>query len=284
MKIKFWGTRGSIPTPGNHTYKYGGNSTCVTIDPDGNEFSPLIIDSGTGIRTLSNKLLEAEKPLNLKMIFTHSHWDHIQGFPFFLPAYSPENNIEIYHYPSLGGNIKKSLEIQMDAHNFPIGYDKLKANITFKKFRNNFELMGLHVSILKLNHPGSGVGFRFEKNSKSFVFLTDHELDQQPYNGASLEQTTKFCQNADLLVHDAQYLNSEMELYRGWGHSSAEDVFEMALKAGVKKLALFHHDPNRTDDEIDEILIDLNSNIKSRNLKISCSGAREGDLIDIDTI
>jgi len=281
MKVKFWGTRGSIPTPGNSTNMYGGNTTCITVNPDGDDFSPLIIDSGTGVRPLSNMLLAARQPLKLTMLFTHSHWDHIQGFPFFLPAYHPENQIDIYYHPKLGGKVRDSLLNQMDARNFPISYDKLKAKINFYEIENGGDFKGIRIKTFKLNHPGSGIGFKFQKDGKSLVFLTDHELELNPSIGAGWEETEEFCRNADLLIHDAQYLRKELQHFKGWGHSASEDVFELALKAKVKRLVLFHHDPERTDGDLDEISIELNSMIKSQNLPLICSPAREGKEIEI---
>lgn len=276
MRVKFWGTRGSIPSPGNDTIKYGGNTTCLTVNSDRDDFNPLIIDAGTGIRLLGEKLLESGRPLHLTIVFTHSHWDHIQGFPFFRPAYSPHDLIDIYTCPWLGGAVKDSLFVQMDTRNFPISYDSLKAEIAFHQACDENKIMGMEISTIKLNHPGSGMGFRFTDESGSFAFITDHELEAEPYIGAGLKETIEFCRGADLLIHDAQYLRDEMSRYKGWGHSAIEDVFELALEAEVKKLALFHHNPTRPDREIDEIVSGLGNQIEERKLSLDCIAAREG--------
>jgi ribonuclease BN (tRNA processing enzyme) len=165
----------------------------------------------------------------------------------------------------------------MDTRNFPITYDALKASINFNIFCSGNQMMGIEIITIKLNHPGSGVGFRFTKDKRSLIFLTDHELEDHPYIGASIKETIEFCRNADLLIHDAQYLKEEMPLHRGWGHSAFEDVVEMASEAGIKKLLFFHHDPIRTDAELDKILYEVNDNNSKRNIPLSCFAAREGE-------
>jgi len=279
MHVKFWGTRGSIATPGAASTKYGGNTTCLTVKKDANSAEPIIIDAGTGIRPLSEELMDTGRPISVKILFTHTHWDHIQGFPFFVPAYFPDTTIDLYSCEKLGGSLKESLMTQMDTRNFPVSYDKLQAKIRYHEFCDGDVLNGIKIRNIRLNHPGSGLGFRFEYNNHKIVFLTDHELEEEPYSGSSLKETIEFCRGADLLIHDAQYLKEEMKLYKGWGHSAVDDVFKMAVAAKVKSLVLFHHNPTRSDSEIDEILIDLNSQIKSEKLKLTCKAASEGSEI-----
>ena len=274
MKVKFWGTRGSIATPGEHTIKYGGNTTCITIIPENDDFSPLIVDAGTGIRNLGKELQNRNHGLKLNILFTHCHWDHIQGFPFFAPANREGNTLTLYGCSWMGGVTKGSILTQMDSRNFPISYDALKAKVVFEEVCKNTTLQGMRLSVMRINHPGAGLGLRFTNDSGSIAFITDHELEDDPYIGANREETIDFCRNADILIHDAQYLKKEM--IKGWGHSAIEDVFELAIESEVNKLALFHHDPNRTDKELDDITDNLRKEIDKRKLKLELYGAQEG--------
>lgn len=276
MKVKFWGTRGSIASPGANTIKYGGNTTCITINSGEDEYNPLIIDSGTGIRLLGVELEKANHPLKLNLLITHSHWDHIQGFPFFMPANRNGGFITIYGCPNLGGVTKESILNQMDNRNFPISYNSLKANIEFQEICEDTKLMGMRITLMKINHPGAGLGLKFTNESGSVAFITDHELEDKPYIGASLEETLEFCRGADILIHDAQYLREEMDHFKGWGHSAIEDVFEMAAAAEVKRLILFHHDPNRTDEQLTAIVKNLREKIKKLGLQMKLTAAKEG--------
>ena len=279
MKIKIWGCRGSIPTPGEHTIKYGGNTTCVALYPDDDDTNPIIIDAGTGIRPLGNQLSSVRNPLELNILFTHTHWDHIQGFPFFAPANNPRNTINIYGRSGTGKGLKDRILAQMDQKNFPISYESLKSKIEFKEITGDFILNGMEIQIFELNHPGSGMGFKFSQDDKIFVFITDHELSDEPYIGGDYRQTVEFCRGADLLIHDAQYSASEYQNYKGWGHSTIENACEMALEAGVGEFFFFHHDPDRTDSEIDKIENGLAKS--NRNKSIACLAAREGMVIEI---
>jgi phosphoribosyl 1,2-cyclic phosphodiesterase len=281
VKVKIWGTRGSIPTPGIDTIIYGGNTTCLTLLLDDDMCNSIIIDAGTGIRKLGRELAICKEPLKLNLIFTHSHWDHIQGFPFFVPAYDPQNSIDIYGCPVEGGVVKNSILSQMDTKNFPISFVELKAKIIFHPLCSEFSFKGARVSTIKLNHPGSGLGLKFIQNDKTFVFLTDHELSHKSYSGANFQETLEFCREADLLIHDAQFLKSELSAHQGWGHSAIEDVFEMAQEAKVNKLALFHHDPDRTDNDIEVIIGGLRRQIAERKLHLTCFAAQEGMEIEI---
>ncbi|NQS97796.1 MAG: MBL fold metallo-hydrolase [candidate division Zixibacteria bacterium] len=279
MKITIWGCRGSIPTPGESTIKYGGNTTCIALYPDDNDNKPIIIDAGTGIRLLGNQLSSIRNPLELNILFTHTHWDHIQGFPFFAPANNSQNTITIYGHSETGKGLKNRILAQMDQRNFPISYESLKAKIKFSEIAGDFILNGTGIQILELNHPGSGMGFRFSKDDKSFVFITDHELSDKPYIGGDYRHTLEFCRGADLLIHDAQYLASEYPNYKGWGHSTIENACEMALEAAVGEFFFFHHDPDRTDNEIDNIESDLQESAQCKS--ITCLAAREGMVIEI---
>jgi len=258
MIFKFWGTRGSIASPGEKTIRYGGNTTCVTVSPDNAPEGLVVIDSGTGVRALGEEIVRAGRPTKVKMVFTHTHWDHIQGFPFFSPAYQAETILDIYGWSKSGRHLKDSLLSLMDSRNFPITLESLKAKLNFHEFDDKLELNGLTFSTMVLNHPGSGVGFRISDNyGKNICFVSDHELSREPYIGYGFEQTVDFCYGADTLVHDAQYIREELPVKTGWGHSAMEDAYDLARKAEVRRLILFHHDPNRSDDEIDNILAQL---------------------------
>lgn len=280
MKIKVWGCRGSLPTPGESMLKYGGNTTCLEIRPDCGHI--LIVDAGSGIRKLGKEILEDTSITDICLLLTHSHWDHLMGFPFFVPAYFSRYNINVCGGTGAQGLVKKYLARQMESPYFPVGFDVLKAKFNFQC--GNHGLTGtcpLGIIPIPLSHPNGAYGFKFVFNGKAFVFLTDNELGMQHEGGLSFDDYVEASKNADLLFHDAQYTHEEYQKTKGWGHSTYEEVIELAIKAKVKKLGFFHHDPDRTDKELDEIMQKLKAAMKKSKNRLDFFAVREGSEFEI---
>lgn len=275
MLVKFWGVRGSIPCPGASTVRYGGNTPCIEVSfPEVDRL--IIIDAGSGLRELGNDLMTRGKAVEAHLFLTHTHWDHIMGFPFFVPAYVPGTHIRVYGPVTYEEDtLEKVVGGQMTYRYFPIREAELAANIQYFSLKE--EVMdlgdGIIIKTKYLNHPVLCLGYRIEYKGKAFctaydteifrnVFITDPahpdydeemaaegELVAAEQNGL-IEQ---FYEGADLLVHDSQYTEEEYEQkYIGWGHGYIEYVCQAAQRSKVKQLALFHHDPLRSDDQIDQ--------------------------------
>ena len=250
MKIKFYGTRGSIPVCERDFLEFGGNTTSIKITQDNGRIC--ICDAGSGIRNLGRDLLNdgLQQP-ELFICFTHFHWDHIQGFPFFTPAYNPKMVINIH---ALGKdreitNLEGIFEGQMKAEYFPVPLDNMGATFNFLQLEQTvLKIHDAEFRVIKQNHPGGSYGYRVEDNEKSVVICTDIE-----HGNSVLPEIVEFCKNADLLVHEAQYTSEELESHRGWGHSSYDQAIEVAERAGVKKLVLTHHDPEHNDTFLSKI-------------------------------
>ncbi len=247
MKIKFYGTRGSVPVSDPGFMEFGGNTTCLFISAIDEGADTLIIDAGTGIRNLG-KDIESGKVIlgeDISLGFTHFHWDHIQGFPFFAPAYNPKSKIQI----STAGkriihNLKDIFSAQMQSIYFPVQLENLGAQITFEKYETEvIGKKGAFVSTIDVNHPGGCIAARFQYKSKSIIFCTDIE---HPY-GID-ENVVKFSMNADVLIHDAQYTDEELKTHKGWGHSSYSQAIEVAERSNAKQLIITHHDPDHDDE------------------------------------
>jgi ribonuclease BN (tRNA processing enzyme) len=252
VKVRCWGARGSIPVSGPEYDRYGGDTTCVEVRSKNDEL--LVIDAGTGIRRLGCQLAQQGR-LDLTLVFTHTHWDHVLGLPFFKLLYNPQARIDLYGSPGLQGNISKLLTRVMAPPLFPIPFTTLPSRITGLDWRGESLRVGsLLVTRIALAHPNLGAGYRVEEDGKSFVFLTDNELSQHHRGGRSFEEYAAFCRDADLLVHDAEYTPEEYPARRGWGHSHIADAARLAKAAGVKTLGLFHHNQERTDDGVDELV------------------------------
>ncbi|HNW36356.1 MAG TPA: MBL fold metallo-hydrolase [Candidatus Ozemobacteraceae bacterium] len=280
MKIKFWGCRGSIPAPGAHTLKYGGNTTCVELRPPGG--GVLIIDAGSGIRMLGKQILKEKTTTNIFLLFTHSHWDHLIGFPFFTPAYFKKYNISVYGGPNAQTSLRKYLTHQMTPPFFPVEFDVMKANFHFGNGGPNAGCLGgVGFASIELSHPNGGYGFKLSCGGKSFVFLTDNEPAFPHEGGLPRECYVDFCRGADLLVHDAQYTDEEYKVTRGWGHSTFPEATRIAVDAGVKRLGLFHHDPDRSDDELDILVDSCRHQIEQAGADIDCFACMEGAEIDL---
>jgi phosphoribosyl 1,2-cyclic phosphodiesterase len=278
--VRFWGVRGSIATPGPKTARYGGNTPCVELRAGG---QTIIVDAGTGIRELGNALLKeaAGKPIAGHLFIGHTHWDHIQGFPFFVPLYLPTSKFTVY---GMRGTSKPFLDVmagQMHPSYFPVQLKDMGSKPSFVELSAPVLVGEVKVSYHFLNHPGITVGYRFEHGGKVFSYISDHE----PYGklNASGEFADKedaavarFVAGSDLLVVEAQYTADEYKLKRGWGHSTFGDVLDLAAKAGVKKLALFHHDPSHDDAQMDGFEKECADLVVSRKLGTELFAAREG--------
>jgi phosphoribosyl 1,2-cyclic phosphodiesterase len=278
MKVIFWGVRGSIPTPGPKTVKYGGNTTCFEVRL--NDGRLIVIGAGSGIRALGNKLVKEDMkkgPLDLDLFISHTHWDHIMGFPFFTPIYIPRNRIRVHGPVNIGDESLESVfALQMSYNYFPMRADELSADITYEILKEKtFKLYDdVKVTTKILNHPVIDLGYRIEADGAVFVTAYDHEPFRNLFDGnpededydevAKIEgekaatinnrKIQQFIQGADLLIHDSQYTNKEYLASKiGWGHSPIEYVLQATIKAGVKRLALHHHDPTRPDIELDAI-------------------------------
>ena len=267
LKLRFWGTRGSIPSPGKNTVKYGGNTTCMELTLDDNTL--VIFDAGTGIRKLGNKIIQNHSNGTIHLFLTHAHWDHIQGFPFFVPAYSENVQIKIFGCAPAFDKLEKILTNQMESSYFPVNFNELRAKISFQAISDNEHwIKNARFSFIRNNHPGIAYGFKVNQDGKAIVFITDNELvPTQNSSHTSFEQFIDFCRDSDVLIHDAHYLPDEMGKMAGYGHSSYEDAFKLGVAANAKHLIFFHHDPDRKDNEIETIIKQYRK--KRDNLKIS---------------
>lgn len=278
MTVKFWGVRGSIPSPGLSTVRYGGNTSCVSIRLGTEKI--LVMDAGTGIRLLGKVL--AGETADIFVLVTHIHWDHIQGFPFFDPIYQKDREIFVFPYLK-GQTMFYSLIQQMDGAHFPVSMDSLPArcNIINEDIGAFMRKKGFNISRIATNHPGGAYGYRIENEGRSVVYLTDNELDPPFEKTHGFDDYARFCKDADILIHDAQYIERDMPSKHGFGHSVVRQACDLAVAARVKHLILYHHDPDRSDDELDLIQIEANSYFKKNNHSIICSAAYEGMEISI---
>lgn len=280
MKIQFWGTRGSIPAPGKGTIVYGGNTACVEVRlSDG---TLIVLDSGTGIRKLGYGLSTEHYDGTINLLLTHSHWDHIQGFPFFLPAYDPKSRLNILGCNPGFDRMKEILIEQMEARYFPVNFKDLNSHIEFSAFDGKYKLGKAVITPITNNHPYIAYGYKIEEEKQKLVFLTDNELlAPQGNNQTTWAEFVKFCAHADLLIHDAQFTPEEIKYRCGWGHSTYEQAVNLAMQAKVKNLALFHHDPEHSDDDIDNIVTAAHRIIDDNVSALNCFAAREGESFSI---
>ncbi|MGE5189983.1 MAG: MBL fold metallo-hydrolase [Gemmatimonadota bacterium] len=284
MKIRIWGCRGSIPTPGPATLRYGGNTTCLEVRSASGQV--IIVDAGSGLRNLGAFLSRETGLPPIRFFFTHAHWDHLAGFPFFQPAYSAKTSITMCSGPHAQELLKGCLTDQMKAPYFPVDFRLLRAKFDFRCERPHGEpghcrLDGLEICPIALSHPNGGYGYKFIEPGKTFVFLTDNELGFRHEGGLDRGRYADFCRGTDLLVHDAQYTEEEYEVTRGWGHSTFADAADLAIEAGVRRLGIFHHDPGRADDDLDRRVELCRERIRRGGSNAECLAIAEGMVIDL---
>jgi phosphoribosyl 1,2-cyclic phosphodiesterase len=273
MRIKVWGCRGSIPSPGGDTSRYGGNTTCVEVRlGDG---SLIVIDAGSGIRNLGRELARRGGPEIIHLFLTHAHWDHLQGFPFFLPAYRKGFTLQVWGGPRSASLLRSYLREQMTPPFFPVKYAELGARIRYPARPAAEIAVGpARIQSIPLTHPDGGYGFKFTEAGRSFVFLTDNELGYRHPGGLSPRRYAEVCRGVDLLMHDAQFTEEEYRLTRGWGHSTFPAVVELCRAAGPKRFGLIHHDPQHTDPQLDRFVSDCRRALGRGGP--DCFGAFEG--------
>ncbi len=268
MLIRCYGARGSIPVSGREYLKYGGDSTCIEIRSKNDEV--IIVDAGSGIRRLGNRL-QREQGSEYTLIFTHSHWDHILGFPFFKPLFHEAATIHLMGCPLAQGSIKKLLSTAMSPPFFPIPFEKLKAAITYEgECPRSFWIDSIEIFSINLSHPNVGLGYKFIEDGKSFVFLTDNELGYRHRDGRTFEEYAEFAEGADLLIHDAEFTPQEYAITKTWGHSTYLDALKLALTSRVKRFGLFHHNRDRGDEDLDGIVQRCREIIDAQGGEMEC--------------
>lgn len=282
MQVTFWGTRGSIPSPGPHTIRYGGNTSCVEICLD--DGTRLIFDAGTGMRLLGTALLARSEPVHAHLFLSHMHWDHIQGLPFFAPAFVEGTELCILGPEDAALSLEQIMCDQMRRPYYPIPMHAMAAKLHFTPLTEDsvFSLPGATVAAGRLNHPGRTLGYRLTVGDKVVVYATDNE----PFGTEKVSQhlvqpsdLVHLAQDADLLIQDAQYTPKEYPQHLGWGHSTYLDALHIAQQARVKSLVLYHHDPRHTDADIDRILAHCRVWMTDHHATFTCLAAAEGTCI-----
>jgi len=294
-RIKLWGTRGSIAVPGPETLRYGGNTTCVELRADD---EIIVLDAGSGIRPLGVALKQEfkERPINLSLLITHAHWDHIQGFPFFKPAYGPKNEIRILGFDGAGATFREIMTEPMRSPFFPITMRELSARMDINKLSEmKFSLGKVDVHAAFVNHPGVCAGYRMFTSGGSVAFLPDHEpyefflhaakanqLSPEEAKEIAADQQTRlvqFLRGSDILILDAQYTDQEYQRHIGWGHGPIPSAVSLALEAEVQTLLLFHHDPSHDDKIVDTMVESARELVVKSGDHLEVAGAQEGSEI-----
>jgi phosphoribosyl 1,2-cyclic phosphodiesterase len=279
MKIHCWGARGSIPVSGQEYDTYGGDTPCIEIRSGNDEI--IIIDCGTGVRRLGKKLVE-EGRRQLNILFTHAHWDHVIGFPFFMPLYIPGTKIDFYGCPFAQKSVRSILSKTMEAPYFPVKMDEVAAEFTFSdSCTDKFSIDTITIEPILLSHPNQGLGYKFTEQGKVFVYLTDNELGFRHPGGLDYREYRDFSAGADLLIHDAEYDDEEYRRKVSWGHTPYREALRLALDAGVKKFGLFHHNQDRTDCQIDKIVAECRTVIADNNSAMDCFALTQDTVLEL---
>ena len=295
MKVKFWGVRGSIPSPGPKTVRYGGNTTCIEVRTDNNEL--IILDGGSGIFPLAQSLLR-ELPVTANIFNTHSHWDHIQGLPFFVPIFIPGNKINLFASfdPISGEGPERIMAVQMQYSYFPVREAEMKSRIEYTVAMPNesVEIGSAKVTPVLLNHPVVNLGYRINCNGKSVFFTGDHEPHTNIYNPEDegfaeyqslIEEQRRSIVEAirgvDVLIADSAYTVEEYPSKKGWGHGTFDTSIELAQAAGAKILYCTHHEPTRSDDDLERVFAEALARHPEAASKMDIRLAREGDEVVI---
>ena len=292
FRLRFWGTRGSIPSPGPATVRYGGNTPSVEVrTPTG---SLVLLDAGTGIRELGRALIARANgsPITGDIFLTHAHWDHIQGIPFFAPAFQRGNRFTIWGAKSLAASIRRVVRDQMSPVVFPVAFEELQATFEFRELTDERHASdGFDVRAFPVRHPGGALGYRFVARSggdqhggTAFVYISDNELraaDASTSNDRWRAKLVDFIRGSRLLIHDATYTEDEYDSHRGWGHSTYGDAVALALESGVETLVLFHHSPDRSDDELDGRLAECRAAVARSGRTLRIIAAAEGLELDV---
>ncbi|MDF1593403.1 MAG: response regulator [Desulfobacterales bacterium] len=278
IELAFWGVHGTLPVPSKNTIKYGGNTSCVSLDFSDNTL--FIFDAGTGIKSLSDSLVAENRHLiDAKIFISHPHWDHINAMPFFAPLFKQGNEIEICG-PSHGDiTMEQMISGQMDGIYFPIKIKEFSARISFRDIKEEtLEICGKTLKTMLLNHPGYCLGYRVEYKGRSICYITDNELyptDSQSFNRFYRKRLINFIKGADVLITDTTYQDSEYKNKIGWGHSAVGQVANLADKAAVKTLYLFHHDTDQTDADVDLKLETAQALLAKKKSSTRCVAPKE---------
>jgi phosphoribosyl 1,2-cyclic phosphodiesterase len=283
LSLRFWGTRGSIPSPGATTTRYGGNTPCIELRTS--EGRLVILDAGTGIRELGRSLLARANgdAVSGDIFLTHAHWDHIQGIPFFAPLFRQGNHFTIWGSRSLQTSIDRVVRDQMSPVVFPVSFEELKARIDFQELAEERRAgAGYQVAAMGVRHPGGALAYRFTeagRSARGLVYVSDNELNpaaryEDPPHWR--ERFVDFARGAAVLVHDSMYTAEEYPSFVGWGHSTYEDAVALAIDAEVERLVLFHHRPERTDEEVDHCVDQCRALVSARGARLEVLAAAEG--------
>ena len=296
--VSFWGVRGSIPTPGHATQKFGGNTACIEVRIENQLF---ILDGGSGLRPLGQALIRRQKrsalgPIEAHMFFSHSHWDHIQGFPFFVPAYNPQTKILVYGVTnaSIDQHIFDLLNGQMSDDYFPVQFHDLGAQIIKKDLNAGGTPIGnVTVDYFDTYHPGGSIAYSISSNGRKVIYSTDNELDQMLENyqeslddisvfRRSPKDFVEFCRGADLLIADGQYTDEEYPSHINWGHPRATTLVDLCFEADIKQLAITHHDPMQTDSKVEQKIKSCRQRADILGYEGVILAAREGIELKLD--